>query len=47
VSRFEADPFRKACLLDGLDDIGLTMQKAAAIDAFEARQRTLHPWLYA
>ncbi len=34
---FEIDPFRKHCLLNGLDDIGLTMEKAAAIDAFEAK----------
>ncbi len=47
VSRFEVDPFLKTCLLHGLDDIGLTLQKAAAIDAFEAGQRASHPWLYA
>jgi 3-isopropylmalate/(R)-2-methylmalate dehydratase small subunit len=35
--RFEVDPFRKHCLLNGLDDIGLTLQKAPAIDAFEAK----------
>ena len=34
---FEIDPFRKHCLLNGLDDIGLTMEKAEAIDAFEAK----------
>jgi len=45
--RFEVDPFRKRCLLGGLDDIGLTLEKLAAIDAFEAGQRTLTPWLYA
>jgi 3-isopropylmalate/(R)-2-methylmalate dehydratase small subunit len=44
--RFDIDPFRKHCLLHGLDDIGLTLQKAAAIDAFEARQKAMHPWLY-
>jgi 3-isopropylmalate/(R)-2-methylmalate dehydratase small subunit len=43
--RFEVDPFRKHCLLNGLDDIGLTMEKAEAIDAFEARQRATAPWL--
>jgi 3-isopropylmalate/(R)-2-methylmalate dehydratase small subunit len=43
---FDIDSFRKSCLLDGLDEIGLTLQKAAAIDAFEARQRSLNPWLY-
>ena len=36
--KFDIDPFRKHCLLNGLDDIGLTMEKAPAIDAFEARQ---------
>ncbi|PJN94433.1 3-isopropylmalate dehydratase small subunit [Amaricoccus sp. HAR-UPW-R2A-40] len=36
---FEVDAFRKHCLLNGLDDIGLTLEKVAAIDAFEARQR--------
>ncbi len=43
---FEIDPFRKHCLLNGLDDIGLTLEKAAAIDAFEARNRTGQPWLW-
>jgi 3-isopropylmalate/(R)-2-methylmalate dehydratase small subunit len=36
---FEVDAFRKHCLLNGLDDIGLTLEKVAAIDAYEARQR--------
>jgi 3-isopropylmalate/(R)-2-methylmalate dehydratase small subunit len=35
--RFEVDPFRKHCLLEGLDDIGLTLEKAPAIDAYEAQ----------
>jgi len=43
---FEIDAFRRECLLDGLDDIGLTMQKAALIDAFEKTQRERQPWLY-
>jgi len=43
--RFEIDAFRKHCLLNGLDDIGLTMEKAADIDAYEARQRDSQPWL--
>jgi 3-isopropylmalate/(R)-2-methylmalate dehydratase small subunit len=42
---FEVDPFRKQCLLHGLDDIGLTLQKAPAIGAFEARQKAQQPWL--
>ncbi len=44
---FEIEPFRKHCLLNGLDDIGLTLQKASSIDAFEARDRLARPWLYA
>ena len=43
---FVIDEFRRECLLDGLDDIGLTMQKVDRIDAFEARQRERQPWLY-
>ncbi len=43
---FEIDPFRKHCLLNGLDDIGLTLKKAPQIDAFEARQKAGQPWLY-
>jgi len=41
---FEVDAHRKHCLLNGLDDIGLTLEKAAAIDSFEARNATLRPW---
>jgi 3-isopropylmalate/(R)-2-methylmalate dehydratase small subunit len=41
------DPLRRHLLLNGLDDIGQTLQHAAAIDAFEARQRAQQPWLYA
>ena len=44
--RFEIDEFRRECLLDGLDDIGLTMQKVDMIDAFEKTQRERQPWLY-
>ncbi len=43
---FEIDPFRKHCLLNGLDDIGLTLQKAEAIAAFESEGRARAPWLY-
>ncbi len=46
VLGFAIDEFRRHCLLDGLDDIGLTMQKVDRIDAFEARQREEQPWLY-
>ena len=41
---FEVDAFRKHCLLNGLDDIGLTLEKAASIDAFEARAKAARPW---
>jgi len=44
---FDVDPFRKHCLLNGLDDIGLTMEKAASIDSFEARDRMARPWMWA
>jgi 3-isopropylmalate/(R)-2-methylmalate dehydratase small subunit len=43
---FEVDPFRKHCLLEGLDDIGLSLRKAARIDDFEERQKAAQPWLY-
>jgi 3-isopropylmalate/(R)-2-methylmalate dehydratase small subunit len=42
---FEVDAFRKHCLLHGLDDVGLTMQKGAAIDAFEARRGADASWM--
>ena len=44
---FEIDGFRKHCLLNGLDDIGLTLQKADLIKAFEAKRKTEQPWLFA
>jgi 3-isopropylmalate/(R)-2-methylmalate dehydratase small subunit len=44
---FDLDPFRKHCLLNGLDDIGLTLEKAVAIDEFEARDRLARPWMWA
>ena len=44
---FEVDPFRKHCLLNGLDDIGLTMQQQDKIKAFEAKRRQAQPWLFA
>jgi 3-isopropylmalate/(R)-2-methylmalate dehydratase small subunit len=44
---FEVDSFHKHCLLNGLDDIGLTLEKAEAIDAFEAKQSATAPWLQA
>jgi len=45
VIRFELDAFRKTCLLDGLDDIALTLQREAAIGDYEAKQRLTTPWL--
>jgi 3-isopropylmalate/(R)-2-methylmalate dehydratase small subunit len=44
--KFEIDAFRKHCLLNGLDDIGLTMQKAANIDSYEAKAKVGQPWLW-
>ncbi|HLG48210.1 MAG TPA: 3-isopropylmalate dehydratase small subunit [Reyranella sp.] len=44
---FDIDPFRKRCLLEGLDDIGLTMEKASEIDDFEKKQKEAQPWLHA
>ena len=43
--RFDIDPFRKHCLLNGLDDVGLTLQEAGAIEAFEAQHNRQQPWL--
>ena len=43
---FNVDTFRRHCLLNGLDDIGLTLQQAVAIDTFETKQRTGQPWLW-
>tara|TARA_B100000401_G_C52543336_1_gene594898 strand:+ start:122 stop:742 length:621 start_codon:yes stop_codon:yes gene_type:complete len=45
--KFEVDEFKRQCLLNGLDDIGLTMQVNAKIDNFEDQQRAGQPWLYA
>ena len=42
---FQVDPFRKHCLIEGLDDIGLTLQHVDAIRAYEERRRTEAPWL--
>jgi 3-isopropylmalate/(R)-2-methylmalate dehydratase small subunit len=44
---FEVDPFRKHCLLNGLDDIGLTLQHVDEINAYEERRRKETPWLFA
>lgn len=44
VVTFDIDPFRKHCLLEGLDDIGLTLQKADSIAAYEAKTVSARPW---
>lgn len=42
---FELDPFRRHCLLNGLDDIGLTMEKSGSIDTYEAQMAQSRPWV--
>jgi len=42
---FEVDPFKKHCLVNGLDDIGLTLEKAASIDTFEDQAAQSRPWV--
>ncbi|WP_265516253.1 3-isopropylmalate dehydratase small subunit [Nitratireductor luteus] len=44
VIKFEIDAFKRHCLLNGLDDIGLTLEKAAAIDSFEGKYSQARPW---
>ncbi|MGI1677327.1 MAG: 3-isopropylmalate dehydratase small subunit [Cellvibrionaceae bacterium] len=44
---FEVDEFRKHCLLNGLDDIGLTLQNAGDIEAYETKRKSEAPWLFA
>jgi 3-isopropylmalate/(R)-2-methylmalate dehydratase small subunit len=46
VMRFDVDPFRKYCLLNGLDEIGLTLRHADKIRAYEDRRRAQQPWLF-
>ena len=46
VLRFEVDPFRKYCLVNGLDEIGLTLRHAEKIRAYEERRRAESPWLF-
>jgi 3-isopropylmalate dehydratase len=43
--RFTTDPFRRHCLLNGLDDIGLTLQKSEVVEKFEQRRSEVWPWL--
>jgi 3-isopropylmalate/(R)-2-methylmalate dehydratase small subunit len=44
--KFDIDPFRKECLLNGLDDIALTLKMAPQIDSYEAKTRGSQPWLW-
>ena len=44
VFSFEVDPFKKHCLLNGLDDIGLTMEKSSSIEAYERKLEFERPW---
>ncbi len=44
VIKFDIDPFRKHCLLNGLDNIGLTLEKQQAIEAFEEKAQAVRPW---
>ena len=44
VVKFEIDSFRKQCLVEGLDDIGLTLVEASAIEAHEQKTAAAHPW---
>ncbi|MDX1514371.1 MAG: 3-isopropylmalate dehydratase small subunit, partial [Gammaproteobacteria bacterium] len=44
--QFEVDPFKKECLLNGLDEIGLTLQHGDEIRAYEARRQEQAPWLF-
>jgi 3-isopropylmalate/(R)-2-methylmalate dehydratase small subunit len=43
---FDIDPFRKHCILNGLDDIGLTLEHAGEIKTFEAKHKQAQPWLF-
>ena len=45
VIRFDIDPFRKKCLLEGLDDIGLTLEKQNNIASYEEKQQAERPWV--
>lgn len=47
VFEFDIDPFRKHCLINGLDDIGLTLEKKSHINEFENTDKHKRPWLYA
>ena len=45
IIKFELDPFRKKCLLEGLDDIDITLEKSEKINSFEATMELERPWL--
>ena len=45
VIKFEIDPFRKKCLLEGLDDIGITMENSEEFQSFESKMSSERPWL--
>jgi 3-isopropylmalate/(R)-2-methylmalate dehydratase small subunit len=45
VIKFKIDAFRRHCLLNGLDDIGLTLQKGASVETYESKQKVSQPWL--
>ena len=44
--RFDIDPFQKHCLLNGLDEIGLSLRHADKIRAFEEKRKAQHPWYF-
>ncbi len=44
--KFDIDPFRKHCLLNGLDEVGMTLTQSKTIKSFETRRRELEPWLF-
>lgn len=46
VKKFDVDPFRKNCLLQGLDDVGITLKSRDQIQAFEQERRSLEPWIF-
>ena len=45
IIEFDIDPFRKKCLIEGLDDIGLTLQKKDKISKYEESIKLSHPWI--
>ncbi|MEO7621673.1 MAG: 3-isopropylmalate dehydratase small subunit, partial [Gallionella sp.] len=47
IFKFDVEVFRKHCLLNGLDDIGLTLQHVDEIKSYETKHRAMQPWLFA